>query len=249
MNKTDLQSLNYKLNAKLWSNLLFFIPNSFFNLEDIKKLDFEKFKDFFFNKLIVLDYSQGPLHFSPKIDNTRYLKKTSELGEIIFLLLEKKGELKDYELSYILDKHFEQAECMLKITNWLNLNKHQLDDLDSNTSGLFLIQFNSYKKHLEDFIRNFYPNKELLPHKKFNTLELIEANFKDLTNNVKISPSNLNTSNLDIQSVKAKEIFTEFLKQNQNEKEQIKVKPKKKTLITEQEAESAILKTIFNIQV
>lgn len=242
MNKTDLQSLNYKLNAKLWSNLLFFIPNSFFDLEEIKKLDFEKFKDFFFNKLIVLDYNQGPLHFSLKKDNTRYLKKTSELREIIFLLLEKKGELKDYELSYVLDKHFEQAECMFYITNWLNLNKHQLDDLHSNTSGMFLIQFNSYKKHLEDFIRNFYPKKELLPHKKFNTLELIEANFKDLTNNVKLSPSNL-----DIQSVKAKEIFNEFLKQNK--KEQIKVKPKKKTLITEQKAESALLKTIFNIQV
>ncbi|WP_055448557.1 hypothetical protein [Lacinutrix mariniflava] len=243
MINTDLHTLHLRLVEKLWDNLLFFIPLDSDILEIIKESDLIKYKDLLFNRLSILDYKKGAFHYDKTEDSTKYVKKGKSLSEIIFLLLEKKNNLKDYEFSYIIDKHFEQAESSLYITNWLNSNLHFLDNLDTTTKGLFQIQFTLHKKHLEEFVRNFYPNKNHLPHNKANTFQLIEANFRDITKNIKLPPLNLKSSNSQTENSKSIVYFNELKK----EKEQTNKSFKKKPLVTEEEARKMILKTVFNV--
>lgn len=243
MINTDLNILHLGLVEKLWDNLLFFIPLDSDILEIIKESDLINYKDIIFNKLSFVDYNNGVFHYNKLNDGGKFLKKGKSLSEVIFLLLEMKNDLKDYEFSYIIDKHFEQAESLLYVTNWLNSNLHFLDNLDTTTKGLFQIQFTLHKKHLEEFVRNFYPNKNHLPHNKANTFQLIEANFRDITKNIKLPPLNLKSSNSQTEYSKSIVYFNELKK----EEEQTNKSSKKKPLVTEDEARKMILKTVFNV--
>ena len=245
MDKTDLEILHFELYSKLWNNLLFYIPKDIIDLDVIKKIEGLKNIDAFFDRIIILDEQVGFMHFDPNKDKTKYLKKTPELSEIIFLLLENKSKLKDFELSYILDKHYEQTASLFYLTNWLNSNLHHFKKLDINTKGLFKLQFLFYKKHLEEIITNFYPSRQDLPHNKFNTLDLIETNFKTVSKNI-----NPNTSNIlsQIENHRASEIINIFRKYEQNKEHKIPIEIKKAPLLSEKEAEQVLLKSIFNIQ-
>ncbi|WP_299385843.1 hypothetical protein [uncultured Lacinutrix sp.] len=242
MSKTDLNILYNELIIKLRNDFVFFIPKAVLDIDipNKLKLRLEQSIDLLFDNVLIIKLRKGTFLFDSKEDTLRFLKKHEELSEIIFTLLEKKNELQDFQFSYILDKYFKQIESLFYIVNWLSLNIEKLDPKDLKFKGLFISQHEYYKQHLEDFIRNFYPDKTHIPDSKFDILKHIELNFKDLTNI---------PFNSEILPEKTKDVFTTLINEKQKEVKQVKVKVKKKVLVTEQEAEDFILRTVFNIDI
>lgn len=245
MNKTELENLYLELFSKLWNNFMFYISKDIFDLDLINKIEDIENVDMLFDKLLIFDQAFGVVEFNPKKDNTKYLKKPGELSEIIFYLLEHKSKSKDYELSYIIDKYYEQAECLFYLTKLLNSNVHSIEKLDIQTKGIFSLQYMFYKKHLEEFIRNFYPSQKDLPSNKRNTLNLIETNFKSVSDNINIVDTNKESQ---IKTDRVTEIINIFKNHKLNKDlNNASVVQKRAPLITEKEAEEALLKSIFNI--
>lgn len=250
MSKLDLHKTYTELSFKTWNNLVFFVPNIFFELETLDESTKEMLKNTFDQKLLIVGEPMNIYEYDFDNDGTKYINQMTNLGKILFDLLQLKSQLNEFEFSYLLDQYYVQAECCLSITNWIKNNTNQIKNLDNNVRGIFNIQFNSYKKHFEDFIKQFYPNPELMPEDRLNVLQLIKTNFKNIKSNInvpiseEISGLNINKEhpiydkafidNLLEQTTKYKAIKTELSKQ--------------KVLVTEQQAEKAILSQIFNIQ-
>lgn len=240
MSKTDINTFYYKLTTKLKNDLVFYIPKALFDINTLNTLELDENINLLFDNVLIIELRNGAFVFDSKEDISRCIRKPEELTEIIFLLLEKKSELQGFQFSYIVDKYFEQVEFWFYISNWLSLNTEKLDSADFKFRGLFKTQQKYYKQHLEDFIRNFYPNKTHIPNDKLDILKLIKVNFKDLTNT---------TFNREILPEKTKEVFTNLIDEKQKEVKKIKVKAKKKVLVTEEESEKFILRTVFNIDI
>ncbi|WP_452223519.1 hypothetical protein [Lacinutrix chionoecetis] len=240
MNNKDLNTFYNKLTTKLKNDLVFFIPKAILDKNTLKTIEIEENLSMLFDNVLIIELNNGAFIFDSIEDLSRCIRKPEELTEIIFLLLEKKDALQDFQFSFIVDKYFEQVEFLFYITNWFSLNIEKLDNADFKFKGLFKTQQKYYKQHLEDFIRNFYPNKTYIPKDKLDLLKLIKVNFKDLTNT---------SLNKEILPEKTKEIFTNLIDEKQKEVKQTKIKPIKKVLVTEEESEKFILRTVFNIDI
>ncbi|OIQ24106.1 hypothetical protein [Lacinutrix sp. MedPE-SW] len=245
MTSKELQDLHSRLVIKLWNNFFFFIPIEIFDLELLEETPFKDYKEILFNKLSVIDFEYGAFYYDPEIDNIRYVKKTKELNELTFELIEEKNKLKDYEFSFLIDKYFEQTECVLHISNWLNNNINCIQEITPSITGLFKIQLFLYKKHLNEIIKQFYPDRKKIAFNNHHTLRIIESNFETFQKPLNLSPlPKLNRNLKDNNKKEPTEIKAE---QSPVEKTNKQKKVKKKPLVTEEEARKMILKSIFNI--
>ena len=250
MSKLDLHKTYTELSFKTWNNLVFFVPNIFFELETLDESTKEMLKNTFDQKLLIVGEPMNIFEYDFDTDGTKYINQMTNLGKILFDLLHLKSQLKDFEFSYLLDQYYVQAECCLSVTNWIKNNSNQIKNLDNKVKGIFNIQFNTYRKHFEDFIKQFYPNPELMPEDKLNVLQLIKTNFKNIKSNINDTVSE-NLSGLDINKehpIYNKAFIDKLLEKTVEYKAGKTVKPKQKILVTEQQAEKAILNQIFNIQ-
>lgn len=250
MSKLDLHKLYTELSFKTWNNLVFFVPNIFYELETLDDSSKEMLKNTFDQKLLIVGEPMNIYEYDFDTDGTKYMNQMTNLGKIIFDLLQLKSQLNEFEFSYLLDQYYVQAECCLSVTNWIKNNSNQIQNLDNKVSGIFNIQFNTYRKHFEDFIKQFYPNPELMPEDRLNVLQLIKTNFKNIKSNIDVpiseEISGLNTKNEH--PINNSAFFDNLLEQTTKYKTRKTELPKQKVLITEQQAEKAILSQIFNIQ-
>jgi hypothetical protein len=233
MSKPSLHDYYLSLISNLVSELFFFIPKDEIREDIIEKLDFLKTTDIF-NKAYVIDYYQGPMEYKKGRSNKHLLLKESYLERNMFSLLEKKSDVKSYEFNYVLEKYFELTECLFYITNWMNINSKQLNKYDEAISGIFYFQSLNYKKHFETLIKNFYPSKDIIPKGNFNALKLIETYFPDILT----------------QYNKPKQISQTIptaIEEQQDKSNLLQRKAKKQPLITDDEAESVLMKNIFNL--
>lgn len=218
----------------LWEELLFFIPEKdlpkgsmdIFGGGELKKL---------FNKVLVMDTESGPMEHRKERNNKNVLLKGAKLDGNIYELLEKKKGTEPTNFNYVLEKYYEQVECLYFISNWMNINLNQLPQADTNVKGLFHIQFSYYEKHLETFIDHFYPNREAIPKGHFDIAQIIRAH---LQNNSK--------PYIEISGEKGENRPNFIQGKTVIGKASLK-KVKKQPLITEKEAEDILLKNIFNL--
>ena len=235
MNNTELHSFNNNLIIKLWSNVIFYIikdniPRDILEkIEPIIELDI-------WNKLFVVDYTLGPVVYQKGIDKNGILLKGIELEQIIFTLFEKKNKLQAYEFNYIFEKYFEQLDCLLYLTNWLQNNLNFIDETDEEVLGLFKVQFLNFKKHFKEIVKHFFPNKLELPQTRFNAFNIIENNFSNLPHSIKNKSLPKFDFNYENNSI------------NKTEKTKKTKKTKKIKLISEERADKVVLKSIFNIE-
>lgn len=249
MSKLDLHKTYTELSFKTWNNLVFFVPNIFFELETLDESTKEMLKNTFDQKLLIVGEPMNIFEYDFDTDGTKYINQMTNLGKILFDLLQLKSQLKDFEFSYLLDQYYVQAECCLSITNWIKNNTNQIKNLDNKVRGIFNIQFNTYRKHFEDLIKQFYPNPELMPEDRLNVLQLIKTNFKSIKSNITEPNQEISElNNTKEHPINTKAFFDNLLEQTTKYKARKTELPKQKVLVTEQQAEKAILSQIFNIQ-
>ena len=241
MNNTPLEILYKNLISRLWEELLFFIPDNEISndfLENHEEIEFEKFR----GKIIVIDYDKGPTLYKTDRDNNLIILKDSTLKKSTRQLLNAKANFNEQEFSYILELYYEQVECLYFITNWLNKNITQVLPQEDTILGLFKLQYNFHKSHFETILKQFYPDMQSLPKGNFNIGKSLESSFPHVsklfytrdTQNVIPGVSNL------------QEDRQENLPTSINKKER-KRKIKKPPIISDTEAETILLKRIFNI--
>ena len=246
MTKKTLHQFYLDLIPNLITELLFFIPENEIREDIIEKIDFFKNNDIL-NKIYVFDHHYGPIEYEKHRNSIHILLKRSKLEQNIFCLLEMKGDVKMHEFHYVLNKYFDLVESFFYMTNWMNNNLTQIIKTDDGVIGLFHVQFLYFKKHFEELVINFYPNKEAIPKGNFNAHEIINTYFPDISKSFKPA------KNLVIGKLSAKEHFGELsLKHNTQtitSKPQNIDKMEKKQLITEEEVEKILLRTFFSIKI
>ena len=243
MSKKPLYQFYLDLIPNLLNELFFFLPKKEIREDIIEKVDFFKNHDIL-NRIYVIDYYQGPIEYKKGRNNNRILLKGSKLEQNIFNVIEKKSKVEKQEFNYVLNKYFELVEYLFYATNWMNTNLTQIVQTEDSVIGLFHLQFIDYKKHFETLVKNFYPNKEEIPKGNFNTHQIIETYFPDVSKSLE--------QNNALKSNNNKEKKTTIL----NNATQLATTTDKKAkstdgkvLITEEEAENILLKTFFNINI
>lgn len=244
MSEKSLHQFYQDLIPNLLTELFFFIPEKEFSDDIIQKLDFLKRYNLL-NKVYVLDHHYGPMEYEKGRNHKYIFLKRSKLEQSIFRLVEKRSEVKKHEFKYVLNKYFELVDTFLYLTNWMNNNLTKFIEVENTVIGLFHIQFEYFKKHYEELISNFYPNKEVIPKGVFDAHKIIDNYFPDISPRLEPVKTTL------LSKLKAKEKIDEnILVINANTKDitdnQIGKKDKK-ALVTEQEAEKILLQTLFNI--
>lgn len=242
MSKQTLHQFYLDLIPNLLNELFFFLPKNEIREDIIEKVDFFKKYDIL-NKVYVIDYYQGPIEYKKGRNNNRVLLKSSKLEQNIFNLVEKRSEANKQEFDYVLNKYFELVEYLFYATNWMNTNLAQIVQTDDTVSGLFHLQFINYKKHFEALVKHFYPNKEAKPKGNFNAHEIMETYFPDVSKSLEqnsgLYSKNINTEKKTAELNNATHLATTTDRKTKG--------TDKKVLITEEEAEKLLLKTIFNV--
>ncbi len=107
MNRNSLQLTYKKLNADLWDNFIFFIPEFELPKELLNEIDF--LNDIVvFNKPMYYKRTEG-VYFYENEYSLPVLSKWTELETNLFSLLELRGNLKSFEFDYVIEKYFEMA--------------------------------------------------------------------------------------------------------------------------------------------
>ena len=241
MSKKTLHQFYLDLIPNLLNELFFFLPKNEIREDIIEKVDFFKKYDVL-NKVYVIDYYQGPIEYKKGRNNKRVLLKGSKLEQNIFNLIEKRSEANKQEFDYVLNKYFELVESLFFATNWMNTNLTQIVQTDDTVIGLFHLQFMNYKKHFETLVKHFYPNREAIPKNNFNAHEIMETYFPDVSKSLEQNDGLIPNNNKE----KSTAILSNATRLETPADKKTK-KPDKKVLITEEEAEKLLLKTIFNI--
>jgi hypothetical protein len=235
MNKTDLHTFHNNIVAKLWSNVLFFLSKENIPEDFLEKIHFLIDLEIW-NKIFIVDYTMGPVVYRKGIDKNGIILKGTELEQITFLLIEKKTKLQPHEFNYIFEKYFEQLDCVLYVTNWLQNNLNYIEEKDEYILGSFKLQFFNFKKHFKDIVKHFFPNKLELPQTRFDAIKIIEENLEEISHSKKYN-----------KIPKKDFIFNETLAEESSDKKKNLNTVKRKPLITEAESDEAVLRSIFNI--
>ncbi|WP_339715847.1 hypothetical protein [uncultured Kriegella sp.] len=241
MDKTALENFYNGLIPILWEELVFYIPDHIMSngiLEKYEKFDFRKFR----NKILVVDYMKGPILYETGRDNSKAIMKGASLKKNIYQLLNKKADSDASEFNFILEQYYEQAECLCYITKWLDDNLAQVLPLEDTVKGLFRMQMDYHKAHFETVLKHFYPKRENVPKGNFNLAGILESSFPKLSDQY----SNKETQITKPDTLVREEALIEKAPALSTKEPALK-KAKKQPIITEKEAETVLLKHIFNI--
>ncbi|MCH4553549.1 hypothetical protein [Aestuariibaculum lutulentum] len=240
MNRTELHETYLELIKHLWVEFVFYIPDSPLFVEALKNIDLFADKRHF-NTVFVLDYYKGPILLKEDRDNSKTILKNATLEQNIFELLKKKGELETYEFNYISEKYLEQIEVLSYIANWLAENLKTFIKYDSNISGLFKLQQTNYQSHLNTFIQHFGSKKGIRKDLNPDLENLLKAHYIDLKNAMSKG------QNLELNSSLPEDKLTDTVTTQNTINTRSKIK--KQPLISQEEAEISILKSVFKVGV
>lgn len=233
MKKTDLETFFNSLIPNLWEEFVFFIPDTNIPRDIIDKTqDFDLKK--FLNKVLVMDTYDGPILYEEGRNNTKITLKATKLESNLYQLLEREKITSTLEFNFILEKYLEQVECLKYISEWMYSNLNQVENLDQTIKGLFNIQLSYYEKHLKVFIKQFYKNRIDYNKATFNLESIINSQIKEIVEKKENHNENKETH------------IAQNANLNNNNTPQ---KVKKQPLVTQEDAEKLLLKTIFNLDI
>ena len=253
MSEDLLDTFFDKIVQVLLQDVAFYIPSEIIPSAVYEKIQ-HKIPAHFLDELTILDIQHGFVAFEIEEFNKRIIQKPNYLEKNIFQLLKKRKELDTFELDYILKKYFDKVEFYAALINWLseNLSIYNKEKLDPTIIGLFEIQNEAYKKHLIELIDTFYSTSEIQLKEAYHLPELLKAYLPELISRFGKYSKTVNSSIIKINP----DDFKDIEKTNQPltntivEKIQkpIKKKIKKEPLITDEEAEDFLLRTVFNMK-
>jgi hypothetical protein len=222
-----LNDVFINLRKNLYAPLLFFIPTSLVpenKKELLQSPEFEKI----FNMAAMIPKS-GKTYKLESVDGLMdILEKPSTLNENVFLLSDQKASLNTFQFNILFEKYQEQLKFYATIANWMANHVSDHCKIDDNIKGYFELQNDFFQYHLKEINSKFKVNvivdsglEEALQH-----VEKELPDFKELFQN--------NKGNL--------------VGQNSGKVTKPRIKKKAKPpLITDEEARSFLLASVFNV--
>ena len=238
----DLSTITGQLNFRLVCSSIGYMPFRFLSL--IKK---ENDKDFLslVNRIIIID-KKGFEKQPTTTELFMLMGKSSLLSQNIFDLNNLKQQHNKDNFNYILDKYAVSLDGAIAIAKYYSENiEVDIPEADKNIKSSFKNQYGFFLKHKEEFNSKFRPHN--LPKLDSNSW----LNQNTLSDFKKTFP-NSKLQDLKIEDFKPKEKPKPLNTKNQdNPKSKSELKKEKLQAIkdkTNQEAESYILKNVFNIK-
>ena len=244
MSDQSLETFFDKLVEVLLKDVGFYIPSELIPTHLLKEMS-DKIPNGFLDQLSILDISGGFGVFELEEFNNRLILKRTLLEKNIFKLLKKKKELDTDEFYYILDRYLDQVEFYCAIANWLsvNLSVYHKNEVNVHTIGSFELQNEFYKSHFIELINLFYPSETIQLKEYYDLSELLKVYLPDLIARFdKANNELLVNSDIDLFQHEFKKDQDKMTKEKKTTK-----KRKKEPLVSDQEAEEFILKSVFNI--
>ncbi|MEO9661173.1 MAG: hypothetical protein ABJO28_15730 [Maribacter dokdonensis] len=218
-----LKDLVQKLNRPF----LFYLPMSIVPetvMEAFGSIDIETFFD-----TVVLYGNNGEINeISTGSPYTQLLEKPTLLGHNILRLLDEQAALNTSRFNALLEKYVQQLRFYVFTSRWMYEHIGEHCTIEKNVKSYFKLQNTAYVHHKEEIESKFQirintdlTSRQILDHLKKDT----STTLSKLVGNVDESPYENKFSNTDI------------LKETPIEK---------RPLITDREARSFLLKTVFN---
>lgn len=214
-----------KVFKELWQNLyksfVFYIPKRLMpELDDNKALD----------TTVLIDSQGFDSQIKDQLCNHIILGKSMVLNENIFKLIDLSERLKEKQFQFFLEKYLEHVNFVVYISDWMHEHiSHDIKDLKADTRQAFESQVNVFKQHVEDLKTHIIIPDLVLSSKTVNVSEFIERDLLDIKKALNINEDS--SSQIPKKNIK-----------------ELPIKPKKiLPLLTDEEAETFLLETIFNI--
>lgn len=172
-------------------NYIFFIPSKIVPDDIINGPELTKIKDLL-DRVLVIDNTFQIIPIEQLNSYIDIINKAYYLDKNIFKLLDKKGEISDFQFNFILEKYYEQVEFYYQTTEFYlsNLSLPIFDNINDTIKGLFTIQHNNYKKHLEELNKQFYPDKTINSQVENDFSSQIISNLNSIGVELIESPNN-----------------------------------------------------------
>jgi hypothetical protein len=244
MNEPKLHTFFEALIEVLIHHVVFYIPQEIIPNELVEQINHRNGVGTF-DELLVMDLNQGWLGYEHEKYQTLLLIKHKNLEENLFKLLKKKVEIDPTEFKYILDKYVKQVEFYLFMSTWLNnhLVFYHKEKVDMEIQSDFRFQYNYFKKHLADLVKHLYPTIDYVFKQEYEIMEVLENYIPDLI--TRMGFENIDAEVLtDIINTELKSDVINSIQPKIKKEKQAK---KKLVLITKEESDEFVLKTVFNI--
>jgi len=217
-----------KLRLNLYKPLIFYIPRSI--IPDDKKEYFEapRFKNYF-NTVVIINQKGRDYELKDEASLYYIMLKQAKLDENIFILLNEKETLNENQFDFLLKKYLIQINFYVLISEWFNRNiALHIDNLSDEVKNSFQLQYDVFIDHLNHLKSNYFIKEKTTQKQDIDVVKLIEDEFPELNK---------------ILNHKSK------TESNKNEFKNIAKAKKEMSIITNQEAEDFLLKTVFKVSI
>ncbi len=220
----ELEKKHRALQEKLYKPFIFFIPESIIPEEKKGSTEAKRLEPIL-NAIIFVDKNGLDRGLDQNPNLLELFGKNSYLDENMFLLLDEKERLTSAQFNFLIKKYIEQFNVFDYVSNWLNENLTlYIDKVEDKIKAYFVFQKMAFQNHKELLQQNFTLNVIPQPKPK-EVVDQIENTFK---------------------------AFDQFKIIRENKEptpKPVHKNPKKKPiLITQEQAEDFLLRTVFNIK-
>ena len=235
----SLEKTLKKLRNNLYKSFIFYIPKNIFPAE---QLDLIEDVDQFLDKVFVLNEYGAIYEFKNQPVLVSILLKQQILDGNLFKLLDRKEKIKNPQIDFFTKKYIERVHVCFYLSKWLNDNLASYDfDINEEVRSAFQYQYHFFQQHFEQLSEHFNSNEKLTIQPPINIGRLIDNNFEELKESLF-----KRYDNGDSITVKESQNKLQLENPPNSKKRQKKEKP---AMITEQEAEDFLFKTVFNLKI
>ncbi|MFT6795491.1 MAG: hypothetical protein ACJART_000624 [Maribacter sp.] len=204
--------------------LLFFIPKSIIPLNEIKAFTPTE-QDAIFNKIVFYDEEGRLAETSTDINYSELLIKPSLFDNNILQLIDEQTLLNSAQFSILLEKYSVHIRFFVFIANWMFENLPDYLNINSNQKSYFELQKDIFKYHKQEIENRF----NIKISEEINSFEILTYLKKEKETPIKDFLTNSPTKFYNPKSIQ-------------------KLKTEKQILITDEEAKSFLLHTVFHLK-
>ncbi|MBR9847517.1 MAG: hypothetical protein GYB35_16085 [Algicola sp.] len=220
-----LKDKHNELIHRLYKPLIFYFPRKLW--ADLDEMWKDKKFDTVFNTVVLVQTNGDNYILDNGASSFELLGKASVLSENIYELLDLKAKLSSEAFCFLCERYSLSVAFYKHVSNWmLEHIEDYILDCSEETINSFKIQKEAFDEHWDYIEKQF-----LIPDHVVNYFDNAQLNKQDV----------LKTPDF----ITGDQLLTETI----FEKLSKPIRSKKKVLITEEDAEKHLLKTIFNIPI
>ena len=218
-----LEKKHKALLENLYKLFIFYVPESIVPEEKKESIEAKNLEPFL-NAIIFVDGKGLDRGLDQNPNLLELFGKNSRLDENMFLLLDEKERLTSAQFNFLIKKYSEQMNVFVYVSNWLNENLElYIAMVDDKIRAYFALQKMAFQNHKALLHQNFILNAIPQP-KPQKVIDQIETTLKALDQFKTIKEKKQPTSKLPTKKLKKESI-----------------------LITKEQAEDFLLRTVFNV--